>query len=117
MAINTCFTNGTPISNVVSVLGTNYTVTVGSESEEWHPPMLPPTYADSLKVRYVMTLYYRFGKEYVFLDSTAPQGADPLPYGFVRAKHTELDPETGLQVIIDPGGQLGGAANAAPPHR
>ena len=80
-AVNRAFTNGTPVSVVVSALGTNYTL-CGSSARVWAGPgpETPNTF----------WLSYRFGKDEVTIGTSAVFGRDldPLSCKFTGAGYS-----------------------------
>src|ERR1041385_4914853 len=68
-AVNHCFTNGTPIPAVVSVLGPKYGV-LRPFSSVWVGPGPEP--------RKTCSLLYDFGTESVTIGTSADIGGDPL---------------------------------------
>jgi hypothetical protein len=85
-AINKCFTNGTPVAHIISILGTNYTVTCVSEPD-WPPPSPEPVrdVTRYRRARVYRVLEFTFEEQWVILFTTAPLDSDPLAYNFVRA--------------------------------
>src|SRR5438105_14522561 len=69
-AVNRAFTNGTPVSVVVSALGTNYRL-CGSSARLWMGPGPEPPNT--------FWLSYRFGKDEVTIGTSAVFGRDLNP--------------------------------------
>ncbi len=78
-AVNRCFTNGTPIPAVVSILGTNYGV-VRPFSSVWIGPGPEP--------RKTCSLLYDFGRDSVEIGTSADIGGDPLGGKFTGAGYS-----------------------------
>jgi hypothetical protein len=74
-AVNRSFTNGTPVTAVVAMLGTNYMP--WHSSTAWPGPGPEPPKTSGLK--------YLFGEDYVIVHTTADPNADPLTGRFIRA--------------------------------
>jgi hypothetical protein len=74
-AVNRYFTNGTPVSIVVKVLGTNYT-------------RFRPVLAGAPRAAKTCGLLYEFGDDWVLILTTAPIDTDPLGYLFTGADYT-----------------------------
>ena len=94
-AVNRRFTNGTPISYVVSVLGKNDSTLrpfSAIDLATGHPP-----------VGATCSLMYSFGEDTVYIGTTAPLDADPLPAKFTGARYTMH--VKGTQSIVSGGGQ------------
>ena len=91
-AVNRCFTNGTPISLIVSNLGTNYT-------------RLTPFSMAGRRGPLTSELMYKFGRESVCIGTTASPDAPLLSSRFTGAGYT----------VPAPTGQPGGAANRSQP--
>jgi len=98
-AVNRSFTNRTPVTAIVAVLGTNYTHWYSPISTVWLGPGPEPPKTSGLK--------YRFGGEYVIVHTTADLSADPLTGRFTRASAQTTN---GVWV-----GQPGSAANRSQP--
>jgi len=82
-AVNRCFTNGTPIPIIVSVLGTNYGVLRPISTVEGGPGPEP---------RETCSLFYKFGQEDegVTIGTTADVNGDPLTGEFTGAGFSVL---------------------------
>ena len=78
-AVNRWFTNGTPISTVVALLGTNHT-RFTPISTVWLGPGPEP--------RKTSGLMYRFGNDYVIVHTTADVMGDPLSGEFAGAGYS-----------------------------
>ncbi len=102
-AVNRRFTNGTPISYVVSVLGKNDSVLRPFSA------MGPAT--GHTPVGATCSLIYSFGEDTVYIGTTAPLDADPLPAKFTGAGYTMH--VKGTRSIVSGGGQPAGAANGS----
>jgi hypothetical protein len=107
-AVNRAFTNGTPVSVVVAVLGTNY-ARCGSSARLWMGPGPEPPNTTWLS--------YRFGEEQVIIGSSALFGEDQLTGTFTGAGHSiPVKPASQMTNRISTG-QPDGAANGSQPIR
>ena len=104
-AINICFTNGTPIPNIVALLGTHYSIFTPFSSV-WAGPGPEP--------RRTSGLIYTFGAEWVIIGTAADIRANPLTGTFTGAGYSL--PITSSTNQID-NGQPGGSANRSQPVR
>lgn len=75
-AVNGFFTNGTPVSNIVAALGTNYKV-LRPFSSVWVGPGPEP--------RKTCSLLYDFGNDTVVINTSADISGDPLTGEFTGA--------------------------------
>ena len=106
-AVNAHFTNGTPISYIVSILGRNDSTLRPFSAIDPNTGRTPTGMTCSL--------IYQFGEDSVYINTTAPINADPLPYAFAGAGYTLHVKGTGQ--IVSGGGQPVGAANGSQPIR
>jgi hypothetical protein len=73
-ALNETFTNGTPMSAVVAVLGSNYT-------------RVSPISIPGPQPRNTSGLIYRFAEQEIVIVSTAATNANPVSGTFIRAAY------------------------------
>jgi len=106
-AVNRRFTNGTPISYVVSILGKN--------DSTMRPFSAIDPATGHTPVGATCSLMYSFGEDTVYIGTTAPLDADPLPAKFTGAGYTMH--VKGTQSIVSGGGQPAGAADGSQPIR
>jgi hypothetical protein len=100
LAVHGYFTNGCPICQVVSILGTNYSL------GEFIP-------GDRKATTY---LGYSFGEDMVCIETTAPARTDPLAYTFTGVSYT-FSHQNGTSFFRFIEGQPGGTANRSQPFR
>jgi hypothetical protein len=106
-AVNRRFTNGTPISYVVSILGKN--------DSTLRPFSAIDPATGRRPVGATCSLMYSFGEDTVYIGTTAALDADPLPAKFSGAGYTTH--VKGTQSIVSGGGQSASAANGSQPIR
>jgi hypothetical protein len=106
-AVNRRFTNGTPISYIVSILGKN--------DSTLRPFSAIDPATGRTPVGATCSLMYSFGEDTVYIRTTAPLDADPLPAKFTGAGFTMH--VKGTQTIVYGGGQPTGAAKGSQPIR
>jgi hypothetical protein len=75
-AVNQCFTNGTPIPRIIEVLGTNFSRVT--------PFSLVSVNGGSVKC----WLEYRFGDEFVTIQTSAGLEEEPVTANFVGAGYS-----------------------------
>lgn len=107
-AVNRAFTNGTPVTVIVSALGTNYTRCFNSARIWIGPEPEPPN---------TMWLSYRFGEDAVTIGTSAVFGVDldPVSGKFTGAGYSlpvKHSADTTNQIRI---GQQAGGANGSQP--
>src|SRR5262245_39511957 len=78
-AVNRAFTNGTPIPEIVKVLGTNYSRTF---------PLSAAYYPAGPEPRKTWSLLYQFGYDSVDIGTDASTNADPLTAKFTGAGYS-----------------------------
>ena len=104
-AVNRCFTNGTPVSAIIAVLGTNFTYDT-PYSSVWIGPGPEPTKT--------LGLIYGFGDESVIIGTTAPlltNGVHPLQARFTGTGHSK----PASRPVTRSESQPDGAANRSQP--
>jgi hypothetical protein len=94
-AANRRFTNNTPVSYVVSILGKNHSIL------EPYSVIDPKTGRPPIGV--TCSLMYELGEDLLFINTTAPVGSDPLLAKFTGARFTMH--VKGTQKVISGGGR------------
>jgi hypothetical protein len=77
-AVNRCFTNGTPISSVIDLLGTNYT----------RFTLIATYWCGEPELKKDLDLAYGLGEKSVIIRVTASEHADPLTGQFFGARYS-----------------------------
>jgi hypothetical protein len=78
-AVDRYFTNGTPITSIISLLGTNYT--------EFH--LVAYVWTGKPYMEKAMELTYDFGTQSVYIEALAPKDAPSLSAGYNGAHSSE----------------------------